>query len=183
MSLQSRKPTGRLINPTFFVFCEGETEEQYIKFLRSKYRLPIEIDPKVAGHSITESYINNYKKLRINHPKDKTYLVYDLDTPGILDRLAGIRKAILLSSNPCFELWYLLHYQDYRSYITSSVCSSKLLSHHANYRKAVLDRKLKDKLNEKQAKAILRASKLTKFENPSTQVYQIIIDLEGILKA
>ena len=52
MSRTIRKPRGKSINPTFFVFCEGETEEQYVCYLRSKYRLPIDIDAKVAGNRI-----------------------------------------------------------------------------------------------------------------------------------
>ncbi|MDP4915040.1 MAG: RloB family protein [Saprospiraceae bacterium] len=46
MSRNKRIPKGKVINPTFYVFCEGETEEAYINYLRSKYRLPILIDAK-----------------------------------------------------------------------------------------------------------------------------------------
>jgi len=74
MKRQIRKPKGKEINPTFFVFCEGETEEQYIGFLRSEYRLPIVIDAKIAGNRITEKYIRNYKDSKLTHPKDKAYL-------------------------------------------------------------------------------------------------------------
>ena len=35
-----RKPQGRSVRPTFFVFCEGETEEEYVSFLRSHFRVP-----------------------------------------------------------------------------------------------------------------------------------------------
>jgi len=87
MKRQIRKPKGKEINPTFFVFCEGETEEQYIGFLRSEYRLPIVIDAKIAGNRITEKYIRNYKNNKVTHPKDKTYLVYDLDAPKMLEKL------------------------------------------------------------------------------------------------
>lgn len=45
---------GKKINPHFWVFCEGETEEAYIRFLRSEYRLPIEIIPKIAGCDVSE---------------------------------------------------------------------------------------------------------------------------------
>ncbi|MDR1882227.1 MAG: RloB family protein [Prevotella sp.] len=61
MKQKGRQPKGKLIKPTFFVFCEGETEEAYIKYLRSLYRLPIEIDPKIAGNRITDKYIANHK--------------------------------------------------------------------------------------------------------------------------
>ena len=34
------------------VFCEGDTEETYISFLRQKYRLPIKVIPRITGLSI-----------------------------------------------------------------------------------------------------------------------------------
>ena len=36
MSRRKHLSTGKEIRPTFFIFCEGETEEQYIAYLRSK---------------------------------------------------------------------------------------------------------------------------------------------------
>ena len=33
------KPKGKRINPTYWVFCEGKTEETYVAYLRTKYRL------------------------------------------------------------------------------------------------------------------------------------------------
>ena len=60
MNRNKRTPKGKVINPTFFVFCEGETEEEYIGYLRSKYRLPVLIDAKIAGNRITDKYIQNW---------------------------------------------------------------------------------------------------------------------------
>jgi hypothetical protein len=50
------------IRPTFFVFCEGETEESYVKYLRSQYKLPVEIVAKKKGSDINTRFINNFKK-------------------------------------------------------------------------------------------------------------------------
>ena len=174
MSRTNRISKGRFINPTFFVFCEGETEEQYICYLRSKYRLPIIIDAKIAGNRITSTYIGNYKKAKMNHPKDKTFLMYDLDVPEMLIKLQKIRDAVIISSNPCFELWFLLHYQDQKAEISSSECTSKLIEHHKIYKKGIIDCKLKGKLDEKHDKALHRAKKLNIHCNPSTQVYRLI---------
>lgn len=110
---RSRKhPKWKKIRPTFFVFCEGETEEQYVKILKSHYRIPIEIDSKKAGHSISQKYINSYKKSKFTHKKDKTFLLYDIDVQGILTKLKAIKDSILLASNPCIELWFLLHFKE-----------------------------------------------------------------------
>jgi hypothetical protein len=180
MSHQNRKSKGRTINPTFFVFCEGKTEESYVNYLRTKYRLPIHIDAKTAGNRLTEKYIRNYKRDKVVHPKDKTYLMYDLDAPKMLDKLQGISNAILISSNPCFELWLLLHYQEQTTEISTKNCIASLKSHHIAYKKEVLDEILKAVLNSKQQKAIHRALKLAKYKNPSSEVFKLIQDLEEV---
>ena len=182
MNRNKRTPKGKVINPTFFVFCEGETEEEYIGYLRSKYRLPVLIDAKIAGNRITDKYIQNYKKDKANHPKDITYLVYDLDVPEMLGKLQAIKNTVLLSSNPCFELWYLLHFQEQKAAITSNACNLKLKQHLPNYNKGLFNKELKNRIEEKQAKAVNRASKLTEFENPSSQLYKFINELEKVKK-
>lgn len=34
MARKRRAPKGKKMNPTFFVFCEGETEEAYVRLLK-----------------------------------------------------------------------------------------------------------------------------------------------------
>lgn len=59
---KARTSRGKKMVPNFFVFCEGETEETYIKFLRSVYRLPIQIIPKKSDSNISTKYIERCKK-------------------------------------------------------------------------------------------------------------------------
>jgi hypothetical protein len=141
MKTKSRQSKGKLIKPTFFVFCEGETEESYIKHLRTLYRLPIEIDSKTTGNRITERYISNYKNQRITHAKDKTFLIYDSDVENMLKKLQKIKNVTLLCSNPCFELWYLLHYINQTIELTSEECVLKLKPNVEQYKKAVWTKK------------------------------------------
>ena len=61
------------INPHFWVFCEGETEEAYVCFLRSKYRIPIEIVPKIVGNKITQRIIKNSKQGKPPTTKTKIF--------------------------------------------------------------------------------------------------------------
>lgn len=180
MSRNKRIPKGKVIKPTFFVFCEGETEETYINHLRSKYRLPILIDAKVAGNGLTEKYISNYKKSKVNHTKDKTFLVYDLDVPGMEAKLKAIKNTQLVSSNPCFELWYLLHLQEQKSELTSKETLEKLNKHYPNYSKGVFNQDFKKLIEDGHAKAMNRAPKLKEFENPSTQLFKFINELEDV---
>jgi hypothetical protein len=67
MSSKRKAPKGKKINPHFWVFCEGETEEAYIRHLRLEYRLPVEIIPKIAGCDISTRYIQSYKKDKPGH--------------------------------------------------------------------------------------------------------------------
>lgn len=39
MARRRREPKGKKINPTLFVFCEGDTEEAYVNLLKSIYRI------------------------------------------------------------------------------------------------------------------------------------------------
>ncbi len=182
MARAKRISKGKEIRPTFLVFCEGETEENYVKYLRSKYRLPIEIVTKVAGNRINPQYIKNFKQDISIHEKDKTFLMYDLDVEEMFDRLNTIQGTILLSSNPSFELWYLLHFQEQTTRISTLECLKKLISHHPKYLKGKFDLTLIIKIEEGQEKAIHRAKKLQSNSNPSSQVYILVEELEKIKK-
>ena len=171
---------GKLIRPTFFVFCEGETEDAYIKYLRSIYRIPIQIDSKISGSAINDKYIDKYKSTKSIHPKDKTFLIYDADIQDIVDKLKKIDNVVLLLSNPCFELWYLLHFINQNSDISSSECIQKLSRNLRVYKKGVICDKLKRKLEEEQSRAISRAKVFEKLKNPSTEVFHLVEDLEKI---
>lgn len=166
------------IRPAFFVFCEGETEFEYVKYLRGKYRLPLEIIPKIAESSLTKNNIKKYKDGK-EHPKDKTFLLYDLDVSGTLKHLLSLKNTILLGSNPCIELWFLIHFQENNSYISASDCQRKLVVHEPNYKKGNIPQKLKDKFKEKQIKAVNRAKKHIKFSNPSSNIFEFIEILES----
>lgn len=180
---RSRKPPkGKKINPTFFVFCEGKTEEQYIKFLKSQYRIPIEIDSKKAGYDISPKYIKNYKKTKFTHKKDKTFLLYDIDVDEILEKLHAIKESTLLASNPCIELWYLLHYKEQKAEIDCKKCIVELDKRNDGYSKVLIDSKLKENLINKQLKAINRAKKLENFKNPCSTVYLLLEALEEAKK-
>ncbi len=175
----SRQSKNKPINPTFFVFCEGETEEALMKHLRSKYRLPIEIHHKIAGCDISDRYIASYKRKFQTHSKDRTYLLYDLDKDDIVEKLKTA-KATLIGSNPCIELWFLLHYCSQNSVITAADCIKKLKTNLRCYKKGVVDENLKKKMAECHSEAAGRAKKLNWSENPSTNMHRIIEDLECV---
>jgi hypothetical protein len=177
-----RKPSrSKKINPHFWVFCEGETEESYIKFLRAKYRIPIEIIPKVVGNKITGRFIKSYKKGKPTHEKDKNFLIYDSDVISVLERLLQIKDTILIASNPSIELWFLLHYKNQQAEISASECIKELSNRNRNiYKKGIIDPKLESKLDEKCLKACIRAKKMNLYNNPSTNFNEFIEELNSV---
>ena len=179
-----RKPSkGKKINPTLFIFCEGKTEESYINFLKSFYRIPsIHIHPKIGGNNITEAYITNYKQDKPTHEKDETFLMYDLDVPEILTRLTKIKKCTLLLSNPCVELWFLLHYKNQKANTTSEQCYREMSNRNKSYKKGYIDNKLKEKLKSKIDDALKRAKDLNENNNPSSTIYKLIDALKELKK-
>jgi len=175
MERKRRAPKGKEINPTFFVFCEGETEVAYVNFLKRHFRLPsIQIHSRVSRNNITAGYIENYKADKPQHEKDIDFLMYDLDAPAVFERLKGISDAILLVSNPCIELWFLLHYKNQKATCESSFCMRELKNRNKNHRKGELNQKLKDKLRDKMKYAVKNAKALTDYENPSSTVYLLV---------
>lgn len=180
MGRQIRKSKGKTMKPNFFVFCEGETEVTYISHLRSQYRVPIQIIPRKSDSNISIRYIKNCKRDYIETENDKTFLMFDLDVDGMLEHLQGIPNAILLVSNPCIELWYLLHFEECRAVMTQNDCVKKLKRHLEHYTKGSLALKDKQILSDKISAASQRAKSLKLYDNPSTTIYKIIDLLESL---
>lgn len=183
MARRRKESKGKKINPTLFVFCEGETEEAYINLLKSLYRIPsIHIHPKIGGNNITKEYIKNYKKDKPTHEKDLNFLIYDLDVPTMIRRLSKIDNCELLVSNPCIELWFLLHYKNQTAKTNNAHCYRELENRNKSYKKGAIDQKLKTKLISKKDDAVKRAKSLTEFENPSSTIYKLIDILDNLKK-
>lgn len=180
MGRRKRYSKAKKINPHFWVFCEGETEEAYVKHLRSQYRVPIEIVPKIVGNKITERFINSYKRGKPVHAKDKDFLFYDSDVKAILEKLQKFKSAILIASNPSIELWFLFHYKNQKGAITTDDCIRELSNRNRNeYKKGLIDECLKIRLIEKRNDAYKRARLTKQFENPSTNVHDFIDELNS----
>ena len=118
-----KEPKRRLL-----IFCEGEvTEPTYLKGLvRTIQNATVEIevprqhgvpltlvklakDRKVAAEKLARKSGDAYIKY------DETWCVFDIDEhPNINDarQLANSSDIQLAISNPCFELWLLLHFRD-----------------------------------------------------------------------
>lgn len=174
MGRKIRLSKEKQMKPNFFVFCEGKTEIAYIKFLRSLYRVPIQVIPKKGKSNISKDDIENSKRDYVKTNQDKTFLMFDLDVAGVLEHLQKIPDAELLVSNPCVELWFLLHCQEQKSKLTSKKCIQKLLSFTKDYKKGVLSEEEKNVLAANRDVAIKRAKLLEEYDNPSTTIYRLL---------
>ena len=132
--------------------------------------------------NVTSALVERCKAVYFQTASDKTYLMYDLDVTEMLERLQKVSGAELLCSNPCFELWLLLHYNGVKAAITSEDCLKKLLAAAKQYKKGILTDEMIRHLNENADKAIRRANALRAYENPSTTIYFLIEELNRLKK-
>ena len=174
MGRKARISKGKQMKPNFFVFCEGETEIAYVKFLRSLYRAPIQVIAKKGKSNISEDYIERSQNEYVRTEQDKVFLMYDLDVDGMLEQLQKIPNAELIVSNPCIELWFLLHYQEQKSEISSVKCVQKYQKVSKGYKKGVLSEEEKDVFTKNRESAVERAKDMIEYENPSTSIYRLL---------
>ena len=182
MARKERVSRGKTMRPNYFVFCEGETEVAYTEMLRSHYRLPIHIIAKKTLQNVTTSLVERCKAMYVQTAGDRTYLMYDLDVAEMLERLHKVKGAVLLCSNPCFELWLLLHYQAVTARLSSADCMKKLTTVAKQYKKGSLADEMVKQLNDNARKASERAKDLQAYGNPSTTVYRLVEELQRMKK-
>ncbi|MBQ6647304.1 MAG: RloB domain-containing protein [Muribaculaceae bacterium] len=160
------------------VFCEGATEVCYINLLKTWYKSPIKIVSHIEGTKITPSLVEKRtKELKIS-PWDNvhTFLMYDMDVPAINEKLRNC-KAEMLLSNPCFEIWLLLHAKDHRITIETDALIKELKKSAPvwkNYSKSAFTDTQKAFLKHNTNVAVARAKDLREFHNPSTGIYKLI---------
>ncbi len=106
--------------------------------------------------------------------------MYDIDVLEIIKRLNGIDNSTLLLSNPCIELWFLLHYKNQTASINCKKCFREMSNRNSGYKKATIDKTLKERLTEKREVAVKRAKALAENNNPSSTVYKLIDILDKL---
>ncbi|MFG3380630.1 MULTISPECIES: RloB family protein [unclassified Streptomyces] len=117
------------------IYCEGErTEDQYFRGLKTDLRgVPVQVELGPA-HGVPTQLVRSAIKHKEragtsradrSTPYDEVWCVMDVEAPAAHPDLEsalgtahrnGIRVAL---SNPCFELWVLLHFRDVRGHRTS----------------------------------------------------------------
>lgn len=178
MARKRENRRSRHMRKVFLVICEGETEETYIDFLRQSFRSPIKIVTKISGTEISKRKIDQYRNdLKIyGNEVIETFLMYDMDVPAIVNKLKQLNAELLLS-NPCIELWFLLHCVEVHTEVSSTECFKRLITSHSvwsNYQKPILSLKQRELLWSNKEVAILRACVLAEFSNPSSSIFKLL---------
>lgn len=176
---------------------EEKTEKEYFKNFddgKKDYRIVFANDNHTDPINLIEVLKTKMERMEINHlNNDKVYCIFDTDTDIKKDK--EIKKAYslaqkygieIITSNPCIELWFYLHFKYTTGYMTSNDILKFLKDAYPQYEKG---KNVYDELKSKLPLAINNAKKLEKFHlengndvrfleaNSSTMIYKIIEEL------
>ena len=184
-------------HPTVSIYCEGKTEEQYFRQVRSDLRAASFRVTSVAGNPldiVRYAIADMPKSDRL--PNDQIWCVFDVEAPECRPRLgqalelANAKRVSCAVSHPCFEVWPLLHFVDHRGYLTSHQACRMLAGHLANYttRRKLIEDKAYQELKARYQDASRRARALETWHgdapvkecNPSTSVWRLMEALEAL---
>jgi hypothetical protein len=150
----NRRPPSREIAQKILIACEGsKTEPIYFESIRNELRLRtlniiVLRQNKTDPRGIIERLIDERQQMKRNQEwsnKDVAWAVFDGDEhiekgsaswKSAIDR-AKSQNIQLAITNPCFELWYLIHFQDHFSQIKSDKVLNHLKKHVSDYDKSM----------------------------------------------
>ncbi len=185
----------RIVKKQILIAVEGNNKTEKLYFnnfdkrnvnYRINYAKGNETDPL----NLVKHLINEIKNMDLNlQAGDKAFCVFDIDDKITKSKiinealdLAKKNNIEVITSTPCFELWFLLHFTYSTAYM-SNMQVIKNLRKYINYEKNIdIYNKIVLKTNE----AILNAKKLEKYQiannniigninaNPNTEVYKLV---------
>lgn len=198
-SRMRRRPyTPRQRKKRFLLYCEGEVTERdyfqdFARFLRSPL-IEVKVapewrkDPKRLVELAKEARSEADREARLARDDslryDEVWCVFDCDEHARLKPAIDQATALELGlavSNPCFDLWLLLHFQDQHAAITTKKTGDAVRIRVPRYVKHMDFAKLAGKGSD----AVERAKKLEDISqrkgerhgNPTTGVWQLITKL------
>jgi hypothetical protein len=163
-----------------------ETERQYLQGLRDHLRNPA-VSVVVRGKACSPTQLVDYANKQRGLSRgsfDEVWCVFDVDQfvdvaeASVAARRAGIRVAV---SNPCFELWLLLHFAAQTAHVPTYKKLLPLLQKHVpGYDKARLEFSV---YRDGREDAVERARALDPTgedhtRNPSTGVWRLVERME-----
>ncbi len=191
--IQRREPYKKVL-----IVCEGQvTEPNYFNGLIRHHRISsanVIITGKGGSspQSIVELAKKSYERERkLGDPFDNVFCVFDKDSHSIygavLRRIQGMKPKgtfTAITSVPCFEYWFLLHYEYNTRPDSSAQVLAALKTHFPGYRKNRTDifMTLLSNLGtaKQRANQALREADNTNTDYPSTKVHELVQFLQGI---
>lgn len=200
-----RNQPSKPIQHTILIACEGtKTEQMYFNNIKTELRsqniIVLPPDKKTDPGNIIERLIKERQQRKYEQrwtKNDAAWAVFDGDEhieksrtswENAINR-ANSQKINLAITNPCFELWYLIHFQDHLSQINRDKLVKLLDKHIPDYDKSMClyPKPLKELTNQ----AIQRAEKIAKqiernelyeYSNPCCSgLSKLIISLLGLI--
>ncbi|GLY49354.1 RloB family protein [Lentzea sp. NBRC 102530] len=103
---------------------------------------------------------------------DSVWCVVDVDDFDIEGARAEAQRlgVELVVSEPCFELWLLLHFTDHRGHVDNGKAACKLLAKHV----PAYDKKLDYATFDGGVEAAIKHAKALEPGNPSTDVWRLV---------
>jgi hypothetical protein len=166
------------------VVCEGKvTEPQYLNALKQAERAHGACILEVRGGvGVPKTVVGRAAALKRGGGYDEVWCVIDVDShPDLPEARQQARdnQIRLVISNPCFELWALLHFQDQFAQIDRGPLRRALKAHLPNYDKSLPF----ERLDATRGDATRRAAALRKMHaqngnqvdaNPSSGADQLV---------
>lgn len=192
---RQRRVTGDAVRRELLVFVEGKvTEEEYLNRYRRMHRdaVRVHVDdfrgvPMSLVRRAIEAKKESEKDARRQRGRayDEVWCVFDVDQHTSLKEamaLAQEHKINVAVSNPCIELWFLLHFADQTAHIERRD-AQKEAEGHTQCKKSLSREALSD-LDERYEEAKARAIRLDEKhdgdvrpfpdDNPSSGVWRIV---------
>ena len=186
--------------PVVYIICEGrETEKNYFSQFRTRHSL-IEIKPLASKHTAAKMLVSGAGDLIRFDPYypedgDQIWCVFDRDSNSNEDlheaeKIAAESGYMIAFSNPCFELWYLLHFTEQRAYLQDADAVIGKLDTDGRLKGYAKSKDYYDMLRPLQPDAVKRAQALIeklretgqpllhRDSNPHTSVVSLVLYLE-----
>lgn len=175
------------------MFVEGQrTEDSYIKYWRRRHREtivnvnerngnPLQLVEWAVAERKHETYEARHGR---GEPHDEIWCVFDVNSHQKLTEaiaLAAKHGIEVAVSNPCIELWFILHYEDQTAHLDSTNAQKRSYE-LTGCKKTLTEAALKD-LEARHEHAVKRAKALDKKHkgdgspprhNPSSEVWKLV---------
>lgn len=180
MAAPRRSKKRILEREAWLILCEGQTEVDYFREFQSRAETVRLHFGKCSGgpKTMVQEAIRRWKGSRSQHDFDRVWCVADVDDhlPELVDQACRLAETCpgvrLVVSNPCIELWALLHFQEQTARISQEAAQRLLEKCCPGY--LPKKRLPVEPLFELEPVAIAHARKLTPGKNPSTGIPDLI---------